>query len=360
MTSSRHVAKLANLALGCVVGAALTAAADAQTVKIRHVGVLVPGGSYAAAIEGLRDGLKELGLQDGKQVVLHVRDLKGDLRGVGLEAKALEQQKVDLIVSVTTSVSLATKRSGVKVPIVFYAGSDPVEAGLVRSFATPGVNMTGVCSLVSDLTAKRLQLLKEIVPDLNRVATLYDPDSAVSRRTLALARDAAQKLGFQYVAREVRSVGELTQELQALTHEDAGALFLVSGAMVSASVIQRAPSRVHPPRACRLGHLLVNPAVGFLHAVAQPRVRFPAEIFFDQRIIAVTAVDTFGRRKIVAPFQFNLGDVFHDVDELIDRDEFTRLATGDKDRLMALFPADGCVTWGSDAPEPNPDESGGA
>jgi putative ABC transport system substrate-binding protein len=233
MTSSRHVAKLANLALGCVVGAALTAAADAQTVKIRHVGVLVPGGSYAAAIEGLRDGLKELGLQDGKQVVLHVRDLKGDLRGVGLEAKALEQQKVDLIVSVTTSVSLATKRSGVKVPIVFYAGSDPVEAGLVRSFATPGVNMTGVCSLVSDLTAKRLQLLKEIVPDLNRVATLYDPDSAVSRRTLALARDAAQKLGFQYVAREVRSVGELTQELQALTHEDAGALFLVSGAMVS-------------------------------------------------------------------------------------------------------------------------------
>jgi len=248
MTWPRHVAKLANLALGCVVGVALTAGADAQNVKARHIGVLVPGGPYVTAIDGLRDGLKELGLEDGKQAVLHVRDLKGDLGSVEVEARALEQQKVDLIVSVTTSVSLATRRSGVKVPIVFYAGSDPVEAGLVRSFAKPGVNMTGVYSRVSDLTAKRLQLLKEIVPDLKRVATLYDPNSAVARRTLAAAREASQQLGFEYVERQVRSVAELTQALQALTHDEAGALFLVSGAMVSSQT----PTIVSTAKAKRL------------------------------------------------------------------------------------------------------------
>jgi len=86
-------------------------AAEAQQARVYPVGVVLEGGPYFAAIDGLRDGLKELGLEEGKQFVLHVRDTKGDLKAVEAAARGLEAEKVDLIYAVTTSVTLATKRA---------------------------------------------------------------------------------------------------------------------------------------------------------------------------------------------------------------------------------------------------------
>src|SRR5450432_3901026 len=139
--------------------------AQAQQTKIYRVGVIHEGGPYYAAVDGLKDGLKELGFTEGKEYVLETRDLKGDRRAAEAAARSLEREKVDLIYTVATSVTTAVKRATTEVPIVFAVGSDPVVAGLVESFARPGGRLTGVHYQASaDVQAKRLQILKALVP----------------------------------------------------------------------------------------------------------------------------------------------------------------------------------------------------
>jgi len=105
---------------------------DAQQARIYRVGVVLQGGSYSAAV-----GIKDLGLEEGKQVVLHVHDTKGDLKAVEAAASRLERESVDVIYAVATSVAVVVKRVTKRVPIVFYAGTDPVGPGLVQSFRHP-------------------------------------------------------------------------------------------------------------------------------------------------------------------------------------------------------------------------------
>jgi len=145
--------------------------AEAQEARIYRVGVILQGGPYLGAVDGLRKGLTELGLEEGRQVVLHVRDCRGDLKVVEQTAVDLEHEKVDLIYSVGTSVTRLVKRATKTVPIVFNAGSDPVAFGLVESFRKPGGRLTGIYSRFTDLTAKRLGLLKEMLPRLRRVVS---------------------------------------------------------------------------------------------------------------------------------------------------------------------------------------------
>jgi putative tryptophan/tyrosine transport system substrate-binding protein len=134
-------------------------AAEAQP-RVYRVGVVHQGGIYSQGVDGLRDGLKELGLEEGKQLLLQVHDGKGDPKSVEALARRLEEEKVDLIYAVATSVTLATRRATTRVPIVFYAGTDPVAVGLVKSFRKPGGRLTGIHGQATDLTAKRLELLK--------------------------------------------------------------------------------------------------------------------------------------------------------------------------------------------------------
>ena len=150
-----------------------------------------------------------------------------------MAAKDLELGKVDLIYSVSTSVTLAVKKATARTPIVFYAGFDPVAAGFVESLARPGGRLTGVLGRTTDLTAKRMQILKEIVPRLHRAMILHNPDNLVSRENLRLAHEAAQKLGVQLVERPVRSVEELRSALAALKPRDADAFFQIADAMVT-------------------------------------------------------------------------------------------------------------------------------
>src|SRR6266705_3871702 len=153
------------LFIGSVILAlAMMPSAHAQPAKIYRIGVVSPGGPYQHAVEGLRDGLKELGQNEGQEYVFHVRDTKGDLKAAEDAAKNLEQERVDLIFSFGSAVSLAAKRATTRTPIVFVAGSDPVDVGLVNSFARPEGRLTGVYSFRTDLSGKRLEILKEIAP----------------------------------------------------------------------------------------------------------------------------------------------------------------------------------------------------
>jgi putative ABC transport system substrate-binding protein len=210
--------------------------AEAGQAKVPRVGVIFHGGEWNAVVEGLRDGLKELRLEEGKHFTLEIRDTKGDLKAVEEAARSLERDKVDLLYTVATSVTLAVKRATTNIPIVFCAGTDPVALGLVESFAKPGGRLTGVHFLATDLTGKRLEILKDILPKLRRVVTFYNPSNPVARESAKLAREAAQGLRVELVERHVASLQELQTSLQALKAKEADAFIMLSDAMVLSQV----------------------------------------------------------------------------------------------------------------------------
>ncbi len=213
-----------------LAGVPLTA--DAQEAKVHRVGVILPGGPYYAAIDGLREGLKEVGLEEGKQYVLEIRDVKGDLKVVGEAARNLEQGKVRLLYTISTSVTTAAKRATREIPIVFGVGSDPVARGLVESFPKPGGRLTGVHYWTTDLSAKRLEVLKDILPKLRRVVTFYDPKNPNTQQPAKFVREAGRRLRIEIVERHVASVEELQAGLRGLRAGEADAFFLMPDAMV--------------------------------------------------------------------------------------------------------------------------------
>ena len=208
--------------------------AEAQQPKVYRVGVILPGGVWYETIDGLRAGLRQLGLEEGKQFILAIRDTKGDVKVAEEAARNFEQEKVNLIYAPASSVTLAARRATADIPIVFCAGADPVGLGLVESFAKPGGRLTGVYYLVTDLTAKRLEILKEIIPKLRRVVTFYDPRNPVASQSAKFAREeAARLLGVKVVERHVASVEELQAGMQALKVGEVDAFFAVADALVN-------------------------------------------------------------------------------------------------------------------------------
>jgi putative tryptophan/tyrosine transport system substrate-binding protein len=210
---------------------ALCFSADAQQAKAYRVGVVTAGGAWYEVIDGLRVGLKQLGLEEGKQYALAIQDTKGDAKAVEEVAKTFEQEKVKLIYTTQTSVTVAAKRVTADIPIVFCAGADPVVLGLVESFARPGGRLTGVFD--SDLTGKRLEILKEIVPKLHRVVTFYNPRNPVASESAKLVRETAGQMGIQLIERHVATVEELQAGVQSLKAGEVDAVFQVADALTA-------------------------------------------------------------------------------------------------------------------------------
>lgn len=225
--------KLFRFALGAML-LALSFPAQAQQPKVYRVGVLLPGAHWYEIIEGLQVGLRELGLEEGKHFVLEIRDTKGDLKAAEAAARNLEREKVNLIFTTRTSVTIAAKRATADIPIVFSAGADPVVLGLVESFAKPGGRLTGVYEPGTDLTAKRLEILKEIVPKLHRVLAFYDPRNRVASESAKLAREEVARLrGVELVERHFTSVKELQASVRAIRAGEVDAFFQLSDSMVN-------------------------------------------------------------------------------------------------------------------------------
>jgi putative tryptophan/tyrosine transport system substrate-binding protein len=219
-------------ALGAMLFA-LCLPAEAQQPKFYRIGVLVPGEAWYEIIDGLRAGLKQLGFEEGKQFNLAIRDWKGDAKAAEEAARKFEQEKVNLIYTTSTNSTIAARRATAEIPIVFCAGTDPVVLGLVDSFAKPGGRITGIYQPATDLTAKRLEILKEIVPKVRRVVTFYDPHRPTAIESSKLAREAAQQMGLQLVERHVASVEELQTGVRALRAGEVDAYLAVSDAIAS-------------------------------------------------------------------------------------------------------------------------------
>jgi putative tryptophan/tyrosine transport system substrate-binding protein len=207
-------------------------AAEAQTPRnVPRVGIIYLSGHHQVVVDGLRQGLRELGLEEGKHFALDIRKTSGDPKAAEEAARDLERGTVDLIYTVTSQVTVAARRATARTPIVFYVGTDPVALGLVESFAKPGGRLTGVHGLSRDVTAKRLAILKEMIPRLHRVITFYSPGEPVSRENARVGLDAARQLGVQVVERHVGSIEELRLNLQGLKSREVDAYFHTPGAL---------------------------------------------------------------------------------------------------------------------------------
>ena len=223
------------LAVDLALGASLVA--DAQpTGKTPRVGVIHYAGHHHVVVDGLRVGLRELGLEERKHVVLDIREVTSDQAAEGA-ARDLERGNADLIYTVTSQVTLAAKRATTRTPIVFYVGADPVALGLVASLAKPGGRLTGVHGLARDVTAKRLAVLQQIMPKLRRVVTIYNPGDPVSQENARLGHAAARQLGVQVVERHAASVAELDASVRALNAREVDAYFHTPGALQTSQAI---------------------------------------------------------------------------------------------------------------------------
>ena len=233
----------------CALLFALCASVDGQQPKAYRVGVIHSGGPYQGVVDGLRLGLQHSGYEEGKHILLEIRDTKSDPKLVEEAARVFERERINLIYAVTTSVTTVVKDATTRVPIVFSVGTDPVKSNLVQSFGKPGGRLTGVQYSTTDLTGKRLEILKEILPKLSVVIAFYNPNNRSSVEAAALARKAAKQLGLQLLERHAASVEDLRQGLAAIKFGEANAFFYISDAMVNSQarlVIDTAISKKLP------------------------------------------------------------------------------------------------------------------
>jgi putative ABC transport system substrate-binding protein len=276
-------------------------AAAQQPAKVHRIGVIYHGGPYKAVVAGLQDGLKQLGYEEGKQVRLDIRDTKSDLKAVEGTARDFERDRVNLIYAVTTSAVTVVKDVTLHVPIVFAVGSDPVGTGLVQSFAKPGGRLTGVQYSTTDLTGKRLEILKEMLPKLSRVVIIYNPNNRIAVEAAVLARQAGKQFGVQVIERNATSVEELRQRLGALNTKEADAYFYTSDGMVTSHgqlVIDAATSKRLPTMFSEQGLVVMGGLASYgqnFHEVGRLSARYVQKVMTgaQPRDLRVEIVDKF-------------------------------------------------------------------
>jgi len=172
-------------------------------------------------VEGLKAGLRDLGLEEGRDVTFEVRFTEGRREALPGAAAALVAAGVDLIVASQQAAALAASGATRSVPIVFTSVGDAVAAGLVANRATPGGNVTGISSLQSELAAKRLQVLHSLAPAVRRVLVLHDRDDPATALMARNAVAAASALNLEVAVRGVGDAGELKQVFTELGPGDA-------------------------------------------------------------------------------------------------------------------------------------------
>lgn len=196
-------------------------------VVFPRIGVLSTAADPSDATnEAVRQGLRERGYVDGQNVRLEWRSLAGGVEGLPELAAELVRLPVDLIVAQGTAANRAAKDATATKPIVMTNASNPVKAGVVASLAHPGGNVTGLASLSAQLSGKRLELLKETVPSLARVAMLWDPTIVDRADEFEDAAVTARTLGIVLQSTGVRDDGDLETAFAAVIRERAEALFL--------------------------------------------------------------------------------------------------------------------------------------
>ena len=210
-----------------VVQLAVGAIAHAQQPKkIPRIGYLSLRSGLGVNEEAFRQALRKLGYVEGQNIVIEWRFAAGKSERYSDFAADLVQLKVDAIVTASGDAPIAVAMNATQtIPIIFETGSDPVARGFVASLARPGGNLTGFSSMLLELGGKRLELLKEAVPKLSRVAVLGDRDQQNYGVQLKDLEDAAQALGLQLQPVQVRVADDLAKAFSTMARNRAGAFF---------------------------------------------------------------------------------------------------------------------------------------
>jgi putative tryptophan/tyrosine transport system substrate-binding protein len=221
---------LVTLALGLVV----VPLADAQPVgKVPRIGVLGlrPPAAFVFQIEAFRQGLRELGYIEGQDLAIEYRYAEGNLEQLPALAAELVHLPVDIIVTWTTPAIQAAQQATTTIPIVMAASGDPIRTGFVESLARPGGNITGLTILSAELSAKRLELLTQLVPGLARVAVLWTPANPAIVPEWQATQEAARRLGVQAQSLEIQGPDDFAKAFAAATQEHAQALYQTTDAL---------------------------------------------------------------------------------------------------------------------------------
>jgi putative ABC transport system substrate-binding protein len=217
------------LAVAFVMGGAVARAQ--QPTKVPRIGYLSASSATEALTrtEAFRQGLRTLGYIEGKNLNIDFRYANGDFDRLSALTADLVRLKVDVIVTAGPSVTGPAKEVTATIPIVMTNDSDPVGAGFVASLARPGGNITGLSSLAQDLSGKRVELLREIVPKLSRVAILGS--SAIPGNTEALKETeiAARAFGLKTQYLDIREIGDIETAFRAVSKARADAVLVLNG-----------------------------------------------------------------------------------------------------------------------------------
>ncbi len=222
--------------LACGLLAAPLAAAAQQSGHVPRMGLLSDesaSGSLAPFTFGaLSNALRDLGWVDGQNFTLERRYAEGNNAVLPGLATELVRLNMDIIVTVGTSATLAAKRATETIPIVCARVGDPVGVGLVKTLSRPGGNLSGVTIISRELDAKRLELLKEAVPNVSRVGVLWDPSFSTGAAELTEIRNAARSLGVELHVVGVRHPEEFERAILTMTKQHVGALIVTPSLLV--------------------------------------------------------------------------------------------------------------------------------
>jgi putative ABC transport system substrate-binding protein len=219
--------KITALALGAMLLALSFTANAQQSKKVPRIGFLVANfpSTNPARIEAFRQGLCDLGYVEGKSIAIEWRYAEGKPDRLPALATELVRLKVDVIVTAGPASTRPAKEATITIPIVMGFDNDPAGNGFVASLARPGGNITGLTHLSPDLTGKRLELLKEVVPKLSRVGVLWNPNQPGQPLAYKEAQVAAQELKVTLISMEARNREEIERVLSGVGKERPQALF---------------------------------------------------------------------------------------------------------------------------------------
>jgi putative ABC transport system substrate-binding protein len=219
---------LGSLTLG-IFGLAQAASAE-QSGRQYRVGFL---GNSTAALEAtlvgaFRDGLRELGYVEGRNIVIEYRWAEGEYARLSALIAELLALKVDVIVTAGTPAALAVKRATTSIPLVMVAVGDPVGTGLVPSLSHPGGNITGLTSIAAEMEGKRLELLREVVPGVSHIAVLWNAANPIQEIQERATRTAAHVLRMKVLSLGVRTIEQIKDAFATIVHDRPDALLVLA------------------------------------------------------------------------------------------------------------------------------------
>jgi putative ABC transport system substrate-binding protein len=210
-------------------------AAEAQPAAVPRIGWVVYGGPFTEASPGLEAAvlreLKERGYEDGRNLKIEYRYAEGRSERLPEVVAELVRSKVNLLLGLGGDIAVVLRRATTTIPIVVATSTDPVRSQLIASLAHPGGNLTGVTFVFDELAAKRVELLKEVMPRLSRLAVLWDPTHVDN--DFPQVEGAARRLGLQLQSLEIRGPNELESALRAAINGRAEALLVVPGRLTA-------------------------------------------------------------------------------------------------------------------------------